>query len=206
MKRFSISILLTLILAISSFAGSSNLTSTEVKQLQKDVIKSIGVIQDSSNSKNRISAVRVKRALGAILKTCLAIEAVGTPKAVAFAKDCTGYVNAYDLSNALVIAACYVPKPVAPKPKSKPKPNTVTFGNLNDGFSDSFEEPFYDYSDPVTSFGGGFDICGDARKRQTKAKQDMLNCLNKGSSKLKKIGDFAGCLLGVFIGRPCKTK
>ena len=81
------------------------------------------------------------------------------------------------------------------------------------GFSDSddfaSELPFNDYSDPTIGYsirGGDFDECADARKRQTQARKDLNTCLDGDRNIWAKIGDIAGCAIGVFIGRPCKTK
>ena len=217
MKKVSLTILLTLILTVGSFAKTASRIS-EIRNLGAQLGTSLKILEGNTKENRKFSYSETQNAISIVKKACELIAKEGSAEYAAFAADCTGYLSAYNLSNTLVNVACYSPKVVepktpAPKPKTVPKPLASVLDEPGSGFSDSndfsYESPFQEYSDPSFgySIGGGIiDECANARKEQAKAYTDLNTCLKGGNSGWKKIGDFLGCALGVFIGRPCKTK
>lgn len=211
MKRISLAFLLTLILTVGSFARSAGMSRSQIKQFEADVAVSLNILEGNVTGKRKFSRSELDGALRTISRACEMIALDRTAEFEAFAADCRGYLTAYHISTELVNVSCYVLKP-AESPAPKPKATTNSISEPDFGFSDSdvfaYEQPINEYSDTLYGYsigGGVFDQCADAKKTRDQALKDLNTCLGDEKSGLKKLGDFLGCVIGVFIGRPCKT-
>ena len=121
MKKVSVTILLTFILTVGSFARPLNMSTSQILQFEAEVKKSVKILENNTPDRTRFKKSEIDRAVRTLAKACEMLAYEGSAESMAFGKKCLGYLSAYDFSNLLVNVACYVPRPAesnAPKPKA----------------------------------------------------------------------------------------